>query len=468
MRPEVKEYNFDTLLWHVLDVGHKSLDSTEKEIRWLGDYVPYYDRIIDTWAREGRVGKLFLEMVWQYMDNIKTAHDRGRKLAVTTFCFSPAVFYAMDIVPVMLEALTTLACLVWKRGTVDYLDYCVEAGFTETGCSAQRGALGAYLAGLGEDIDMVVCDTPGVCDTNAMAYAFAAAYLDKPFYQLDYPPALVEDRSSAYHREDYKGLIAFLEAQTGKKLDVDQLREIVTEYEKQDELIGELEDMQRMIPSPMPSIYNLVIYAGRYFFGGAPEYTRVLGAMVEACSQRTARGLSGMRHGEEKIRALFCYIDHFTVDFDFWNWLEENGICQVGSLLKAFFTPQTPVIKEGFQEAGYALRTDSREAMIDSLAQMNARMPMVNVIRGPYYRPYMWLELTLQVARTVKPDCIIYSGTPGCRNTWGMVRPYMHDLEKNGYPTHIMNSDAFDFRVESWQSSTDRLEEFLKVRGLIQ
>ena len=49
-----------------------------------------------------------------------------------------------------------------------------------------------------------------------------------------------------------------------------------------------------------------------------------------------------------------------------------------------------------------------------------------------------------------------------------MVRPFTHDLEKNGYPTHIMNSDAFDFRVESWQSSAERLEEFLKVRGLIQ
>ncbi len=467
MRPEVREYNFDTMMWHVLDVGHKVLESTGKEMKWTADFVPYYDRIINVWAQEGRVGRMFMEMVREYLDNIKTARERGKKLGITTFCFSPAVFYAMDVVPVMLEPLTTLACLAWKRGTADYLDYCCEVGFTETGCSAQRGALGAYLAGLGEEIDMVVCDTPGVCDTNAMAYAFAAAYLGKPFYQLDYPPTLVEDRSSVYHRQDYKGLIEFLEHQTGKRLDIDRLREILLEYEKQDELIGELEDMQRMIPSPMPSIYNLIIYAGRYFFAGMPQLTRVLEAMTEECRRRAGQGLSGMRFSEEKIRALFCYIDHFTVDFDFWNWLEENGVAQVGTLLKAFFIPQTPAIKEGWQEAGYSIRTDTMDHMIDSLAQINARMPMVNCIRGPYYNPHMWLEMTLQTAKTVKPDCIIYSGTPGCRNTWGMVRPYMHDLEKHGYPTHIMNSDAFDFRVESWRTTVDRLEEFFKVRGLM-
>ncbi|MDY6903386.1 MAG: 2-hydroxyacyl-CoA dehydratase family protein [Thermodesulfobacteriota bacterium] len=468
MRPEMREYNFDTLLWHVLDVGYRVIDSTEKEIHWIGEYVPYYDRIMDTWANEGKVGRMFLEMVWQYMDNIKTAHEKGKKLGITTFCFSPAIFYALDVVPVMLEPLTVIASLVWDRGTIDYMNYCCEVGFTETACSAQRGALGAYLAGMGEEIDLVVCDTPGVCDTNASAYAFAAAYLKKPFYQIDLPPTLVDERSSEYHRKDFMALIEFLESQTGKKLDVDQLREVLAEYEKQDELIGELEDMQRMVPSPVPSLYNLIIYAGRYFFAGMPVYTRMLEAMVAECGKKAAQGLSGMRYGEEKIRALFCYIDHFTVDFNFWHWLEDNGIAQVGSLLKGFFVPQTPAIKEGYKEAGYVIRTDTMENMIDSLAQINARMPMVNSIRGPYYQPYMWLEATLQVARTVKPDCIIYSGTPGCRNTWGMVRPFMRDIEKHGYPAHIMNSDAFDFRVESWRTTTDRLEEFLKVRGLMK
>ncbi len=468
MRPEIREYNFDTLLWHVLHVGHKVMDSTEKEIFWIGDYVPYYDKVIDMWAYEGKVGRMYLELIYRYLENINTARESGKKLAITTFCFSPAIFYAMDVVPVSLEPLTVIATLVWHRGTADYLNYCCEVGFTETSCSAQRGTLGAYLAGLGEEIDFVVCDTPGICDTNANAYAFTAAYLDKPFYQLNYPPTLVDDRSSAYHREDFKGLIDFLETQTGKKLEIDRLREILEEYRKQDELIGELEDMQRLIPCPVPALYNLILYSGRFFFGGRPEFTRLLEEMLKQVGINAEKGISGLRSGKEKLRALFCYIDHFAVNFQFWNWLDERGIAQVGALLKAFMVPQSPTIREGFTEAGYELNTRSIDTMIDSIAQMNSRMPMVNCIRGPYYQPYMWLEGTLQVAKIFKAECVIYCGTPGCRNTWGMVKPFMQDLEKRGYPTHIMNADAFDFRVESWEATTERLEEFLKIRGLAQ
>ena len=71
------------------------------------------------------------------------------------------------------------------------------------------------------------------------------------------------------------------------------------------------------------------------------------------------------------------------------------------------------------------------------------------------------------LAELTRPDFTIYSGTPGCRNTWGMVKPFARDLEKHGYPTFIMYDDAFDDRVESWENTRARLEEFFTVRGLL-
>ena len=41
------------------------------------------------------------------------------------------------------------------------------------------------------------------------------------------------------------------------------------------------------------------------------------------------------------------------------------------------------------------------------------------------------------------------------------------DLEKSGYPTHIMYADAFDDRVESWDATSERLDEFFKLRRLL-
>ncbi len=115
----------------------------------------------------------------------------------------------------------------------------------------------------------------------------------------------------------------------------------------------------------------------------------------------------------------------------------------------------------------YSIDTSSPDAMLDSMAQMNARLPMVRSIRGPYDGPGMWLDETLACAKLYQADCVIYNGTPGCRNTWGMLKPFVREVERNGYPVHIMNDDAFDDRTESWDATRERLDEFFHVRGLL-
>ena len=48
-----------------------------------------------------------------------------------------------------------------------------------------------------------------------------------------------------------------------------------------------------------------------------------------------------------------------------------------------------------------------------------------------------------------------------------MVKPFARDVERAGFPIHIMNDDAFDDRVESWEATRERLDEFFRVRGLL-
>ena len=95
-------------------------------------------------------------------------------------------------------------------------------------------------------------------------------------------------------------------------------------------------------------------------------------------------------------------------------------------------------------------------------------MPMIKQIRGPYDAPAMWLEDTLSAARVYKAEGSIYCGTLGCRNTWGMVKPFARDLEEAGIPTFILFADSFDERVISWDACENKVVEFLKVRKIIQ
>lgn len=465
MREELKEYCFDWMLYSTMNIGKKLKNSTQNEINTMYRYLPYFKGIIQPILQEGETGHLFLRMISEYLENIIYAHDRGKKRAMSTFCFSPAIFYAMDVVPVTLELLTVLMTVNWRRGTSEYLDYACEIGFTETSCSSQRGSLGAYLAGVGQPIDFIVCDSPGVCDTNANSFAFTSAYLDIPMYQINYPPTLTDERAAKYHTQDFKGLIAFIEKQTENTLKEDKLQEVLEELKIQDEMIMELEEYQRLVPNPFPAIYNLFLYAGRFFFAGHTTFTAILKAMLKKVEQNASQKKSGLSKGDEKIRALFCYIDHYTTHVRFWQWLDNKGISHIGNILSRFWSDNMPYVK-GMENSSYSIQTDSLENMIHSIAQANSRMPMVRSIRGPYDRPGMWLEETLSLAKIYKADCIIYNGTPGCRNTWGMVKLLARDTEKMGFPTHIMYADAFDDRVESWEATSDRLDEFFSVRGL--
>lgn len=466
MRAELKEYNFDWMMACGATSASKALDGTPKETAVLLRYVPYFRKTLEAILGEGEAGGAFMKMMATFFDNLLTAHKKGKKIAATTFCFSPAILYAVDAVPVTFEILSALAGMMWKRGAFDYLDFGCEVGLSETSCSSQRGALGAYCAGMAEEIDFLVCDTPGVCDTNANAFAFAASYLDKPFYQLNYPQKINDGRTNQYHLDDFRALITFLETQTGHKMDYDRLKTVLLEVEKQDTIIADMEDMQMAVPCPVPPMYNLFIYAGRFICSGLPEYTQALEKMRETVRGNVEKGISGLKSKIEKKRVFMCYIDHYTLNMTFWKWMDDHGFSHLGSILSKTFMEGTAYTKE-LAGSAYKMDTRSEAAMLNSIAQLNARLPMVRSIRGPYDQPNMWLDETVAVAKAYKADCMIYNGTPGCRNTWGMVKPFARDLEKLGYPTFIMYDDAFDDRVESWENTKTRLEEFFTVRGLL-
>lgn len=464
MRPEMMEYNFDWMIGKSLAAASKLPRGTEKEQEIAYRYVPYFKGILEAILGTGKAGESFLKMLHQYFEEILTAREKGKKIAMITFSFSPTILQAMDAVPVTMELLSAFPGLMYKRGAYDYLDYACEAGLPETSCSSQRGAMGAYFSGMAEEIDFVLCNMPGSCDTNANAFAFAAEYLDKPFMQMSYPATLGDDRSEQYHVDDFKNMIRFIEEQTGNSLDEDRFREVLKEVEKQDAMVADLEDMMRLKPCPVPGAFNLFNYTGRFLCHGKPEYTKLLENMLEIVTENAQNERSGLSSGDEKLRALICYIDHYTLDVNFFKWLDERGIAHMGNVLSRHF-PEIAGYTKGLSPFG--VDTKNLDTMIESIAQMNARAPMPRMVRGPYDGPNQWLDESLAMGKMFDVDCLVYCGTPGCRNTWGMVKPFARDIEKNGYPIHLMYSDSFDDRTESWESTSQRLDEFFHVRGLL-
>jgi benzoyl-CoA reductase/2-hydroxyglutaryl-CoA dehydratase subunit BcrC/BadD/HgdB len=467
MRPEIKEYNLDWFFASTFKVAKNLGNATPSEIETVFKYTPYVSSLLRPVLATGKPAIPFLELLGSYYSDIINAKENGKKVVMSTFCFDPSIFFAVEnLVPVTLEIGTAITSLLWKRGSGDFMDYCTEIGFSETGCSSQRGAMGAYLSGTGAEIDLVVSNMGGVCDTNANAYNFAAQYLDIPFYSLDYPSELTTDEVRDYHHKDYRALIQFLEDHTGCKFDIDRLREVMEEKKKQDELMNELEDMQRLVPNPVPGIYHIMIYVCRYLCSGREKFTEMLEEMVKIVRENASAGKSGLKSGVEKNRTFLVYIDNYSLGVSMFEWFEKKGIAHMGGILTRTFNEVAPYTT-GIPGTTYRIDTTSLETMFDTLADINARMPMTRTIRGAYDAPNMWLDDTLSLAKIYSADSCIYNGTPGCRNTWSNVKLLAGDLEKIGYPTHIAYGDSFDNRVETWETTEMRLEEFYRIRGLL-
>ena len=465
MKRETREYNYDWSIWSIVELASMTCDGSRKEYETLLKLVPNFGDALKAITNMGEPSILLMKSLAKHLKSCLTAHDEGKKIALTTFCFAPPILYAFDVVPLVLEPMAVLGILILKRGTSEYLDYCCEAGFTETSCSSQRGSLGAYLAGLCSRPDFIICDSPGICDTNANSFSFASAYLDIPFYQLNYPPTLTDSRAAGYHRQDFRDLIGFLERQTGRKLDIDRLREIVRELKRQAELMSELTEYQRLIPCPIPGMFNLFLYSGNFLLSGTKDFTKLLHSMLRIVRANAEAGRAGTPSGRESYRGLFSYIDHYTTDLRFWTFLEKRDISHLGCILSTFWHEGAAYIGGRGDEA-YVLRDESLDDLIDSLAMQTSRMPMVKSIRGPYDAPGMWLDDTLMMTKLLKADFVAYFGTIGCRNTWVMVKPYARDLERAGIPALILYSDSFDDRVQSWDAVMDKIDEFIHLRRI--
>ena len=199
---------------------------------------------------------------------------------------------------------------------------------------------------------MIVTDTPGVCDTNANAFAFAAAYLNKPFFQLDMPPVTGRTRSDEYHREDYKALIAFWKSRRGKSSIRTDSAKFSGRSQSRMRSSAELEDLARIVPNPLPVSFQ-------------PDGVRVAVPLLRhAGMHRRARidAQDGARKrreryfrlhgGVEKLRAFFCYIDHYTNNLQLWQMLDRNGICYQGNILSRSWAHNAPHVTEYRTGAG--------------------------------------------------------------------------------------------------------------------
>lgn len=212
-------------------------------------------------------------MVKESIGGTIRAKQEGKKLAYTFIvCLYDEILSVMDIVPVWTENYAGVCGA--KRDAERFLERAESLGFSRSLCTYALCGLGfdQWREELGEmppdapwggqaRPDMMLSSGQILCDPRNKWYQAVQQFMpDVPIYDVGLPYPLYEDDIEVADVQDYyikhiteelRGLVTFLEKQTGKKMDYDRLSEFVDLGERTWNMIWETYELRRAVPTPM-------------------------------------------------------------------------------------------------------------------------------------------------------------------------------------------------------------------------
>ena len=201
------------------------------------------------------------------------AREEGRPIAYTFICCAyDEIIRAMDIVPLWTENYAGVCGA--KRDATRFLEKAESLNFSRSLCTYALCGLGfdAWREELGEmppdapwggqaRPDMMLGSGQILCDPRNKWYQAAQHYMPDvpvydvgmlwPLYEDDIDYQEVQDYYVKYNVEQLRGLVKFLEKQTGKKMDWDRLSELVDLSDRTWNMIWEAYELRRAVPCPM-------------------------------------------------------------------------------------------------------------------------------------------------------------------------------------------------------------------------
>ena len=253
------------------------------------------------------------------------AKQEGKKLAYAFICSSyDEIIRAMDIVPVWTENYAGI-CAV-KRDVNRFLERAESLGFSRSLCTYALCGLGfdhmreelgdmppnAPWGGQARP-DVMLSSGQILCDPRNKWYQAAQQFMpDVPIYNVGLPWPMYEDDMDVADVADYyiayiirelRGLVEFLEEQTGKKMDYDRLSEIVDLGERTWDLMWETYELRRAVPTPMDTGDAMNTMVPEAFMMGTQEAYNFYLDLNKELKEKIARKEGVVK--EEKYRLLW-------------------------------------------------------------------------------------------------------------------------------------------------------------------
>ena len=397
---------------------------------------------------ETRLTATLVKAMLERYHRIVVCAEEGKPFIATAFGNAPELFVALDLPWYPLALLPFMP--TWVPYILEQVDEAVSIGLGTDMCTLIRLGISNMQAGrlpLPTAFIGLLSPCDGV-DMLHQAIARDKYWRKVPTFCTD-PPYSQNDLSIDFHADELRLMVKFIEKHTGRRLDIDRLREVIKESNKQYELWAEYNELRRAVPCPHSAAKGAQAWnVSQSFMVGDPRGTEWFQRLIDITEQRVRDGKGNVP--DERIRL-------------FWFDIPAVWIPELTEWLKAEWRACIVMDMTGY--APYTLiDTSTEESMFRGLAKRNlCDLPMVRQVRGT---ADTLVNDIVRVVKDYKIDCVVWPAHMGHKDgaaSIGIMRQVCRDL---GVPFLALGLDLFDKRYTSIDVLKNRFSEFFSTMGL--
>jgi benzoyl-CoA reductase/2-hydroxyglutaryl-CoA dehydratase subunit BcrC/BadD/HgdB len=258
----------------------------------------------------------------------------------------------------------------------------------------------------------------------------------------------VKQRYLAHNTAQLRGLITFIEEQTGRKLDLDRLREIVERSVQTQSLICEIHRLRRAVPSPMPSEDQFACIIPQLYMLGSEEALDFYQRLHAEVKHRVENKIGVVK--DEKFRLMWMGIPTWF-NLGVFNYLESLGAPSVIETTYYVYEP------------GEVDTSDPVRALAEIYWNKNKQLHDF----GAECTPEVGVQgagLVVHFAREYKLDGVIMHNTRSCRAiAFGQAHTHKRLQAELGTPVLFLESDMADPRQWSDARIIGQINTFLEL-----
>ena len=396
-----------------------------------------------------RISKELWTIVPQYFAEAHAAKAEGTLVGwLPPMNGAIEVFRAMDIIPVMPENWSPVCA------ATGLAPECMEAaermGYSRDLCGYLRNAIGYIHEGMQKEDqpfgglpapDLILAFGGGCIPAMKIFQAFAD-HFKVPTYTADspqIPPEEMDEDAIAYGADRFWDFIHWLEDLSGKKLDMDRLKEIVRLSDRACELWDEIMDYRCHVPTPF-SAAELGVMFVMVVLPGTQQAVDFLEKFREEVKERAEQGIGCVP--EERFRLFWDNIP-LWYNMGIFNYFEKFGAV---------------VVAETYS-AAWSIRLDP-DKPIESLAHKSMlSFPLVSNVSLQKR-----IDMVLDTCRKYKIDGAILHSNKSCKpislGQMDVKAALMEDLE---IPGVMFEADHMDVRNWNEAQVKNRLDAFMDM-----